>query len=298
MIVLPSRIVLFAVLGLLLAAAVSGGETPAARRYDRGLLWRVEVPGVAPSYLYGTMHSDDERVLRLAAPVQRAFEHARCFALEMVTDEAAVLRYRAAMVTREPLLAELLGTEDFRRVDALLAERGIPPSARTRFKPWAALLTLAQPTQPTGIVLDGVLMQEAQRLGKPVAQLETVDEQITALDDMAPDSQLALLRNAITRRDEIWLSARPLTLAYLAGDLAAMWRANQDAMGDDPAIARHNDVFLQRLLFERSERFARRLAPLLRQGGLFAAFGAMHLYGERGVPALLVREGFPVQRIQ
>jgi uncharacterized protein YbaP (TraB family) len=292
-----SRALLLALLALLSAAAC-GGEAANGQRYDHGLLWRVEAPGVAPSYLYGTLHSDDERVLQLAAPVRRALAQSRRFALEMVSDEAAIRRYRAAMVTREPHLAEVLGEADFDRVDGLLAERGISPQARGRFKPWAALLVLVQPPEAAGIILDNQLLLEAERLGKPVTALENVEEQIAALDEMAPDSQLALLRRVIARQDEILLAVRPLTEAYLAGDLAAMWRVNADTMGDDPAIARHNEIFLARLLFERSERFAERLAPLLRQGGLFAVFGALHLYGERGVPALLARQGFRVRRVR
>jgi uncharacterized protein YbaP (TraB family) len=296
-----SRVVLFALLGVLAAApapAEPRGAVQMAPPYSRGLLWRIDVPGVSPSYLFGTMHSDDERVLALAAPVRRAFARSRRFALEMVDDEQAIRRFRAAMVTREAQLPEALGAADYARVEPLLAERGIPREARGRFKPWAALLVLVQPPESPGIILDNLLLIEARRQAKAVEQLETVQEQIAALDGMAADSQLALLRYAALRQDEIQASVRELTEAYLGRDLDAMWQANIEAMGDDPAVVPHNQVFLERVLFERSERFAQRLAPLLRQGGLFAAFGAMHLYGERGVPALLARRGFRVSRVR
>ncbi len=42
---------------------------------------------------------------------------------------------------------------------------------------------------------------------------------------------------------------------------------------------------------------AERLAPLLAQGSVFVAFGALHLYGERGVPSLLVQRGFSVKLV-
>ncbi len=296
-----SRVVLFVLLGLLAAApalAERRGAAAVAPPYARGLLWRVDVPGVSPSYLFGTMHSDDERVLALAAPVRRAFDRSRRFALEMVDDEEAIRRFRAAMVTREAQLPEALGAADYARVEPLLAEHGIPREARGRFKPWAALLVLVQPPESPGIILDNVLLLEARRQAKAIEQLETVQEQIAALDGMAADTQLALLRYVVTRQDEIQASLRDLTEAYLGRDLDAMWQANVAAMGDDAAIVAHNEVFLERVLFERSERFAQRLAPLLRQGGVFAAFGAMHLYGGRGVPALLARRGFRVTRVR
>ena len=49
---------------------------------------------------------------------------------------------------------------------------------------------------------------------------------------------------------------------------------------------------------EIPRRFAERLGPLLKQGGVFAAFGALHLHGARGVPALLERGGFRVTRVR
>lgn len=94
------------------------------------------------------------------------------------------------------------------------------------------------------------------------------------------------------------LSERALVSAYLRRELEGMWQANARVMSDDPAIEPHNPVFLERLLFDRNARFAQRLAPLLRRGGVFAAFGALHLYGERGAPALLLRRGFRVTPLE
>ncbi|GIX26348.1 MAG: hypothetical protein KatS3mg123_0229 [Burkholderiales bacterium] len=82
-------------------------------------------------------------------------------------------------------------------------------------------------------------------------------------------------------------------LAALAGE--ALWRLNAQALGDDGDLRPHNELFLRRLLYDRNERMAERLAPLIAQGSVFAAFGALHLYGERGVPTLLARRGFSVE---
>ncbi len=277
--------------GLVLTLPALGAE-----RFDRGLLWRVEAPGTAPSYLFGTLHHDDERVLALSPKVRRAFAGARTYALEMLEDEPAVRRFRAAMVTRAPELPELLGADAFQRLDAILAERGVPREARPRLKPWAALLVLLRPADGPMIILDKLLALEAEKQGKRLVPLETVEEQIDAVDGLPADSQLALLRAVEADYDRIRGAFRPMVSAYLEGDLAALWRINAQAMGDDPGLAVHNGRFLERLLFERNRRFADRLAPLLRQGRVFAAFGAMHLYGERGVLALLAQHGFRVRR--
>lgn len=293
----PSRFHAVLLLALLLAALACRADMPPAAgagRFEHGLLWRIDRPGLAPSYLFGTIHADDERVLALSAPARRAFARSRRFAFEMINDETASRRFRAAMVTREPSLAAVLGADDFARVEVLLGERGIAREARGRFKPWAALLVLAQPPAGAGIILDQLLLIDAERAGKPLTALETVDEQIAAFDTMAEPVQVALLRHVLTRQDEIVEAARMLTAAYLDADLGAMWRANQAAMGDDPALAAEQEIFIERLLFARNRRFADHLVPLLAGGGVFAAFGALHLHGENGVPALLRQCGWRV----
>lgn len=288
-------------LALFLAALLLAAPLPArsdAARFERGLLWRIERPGIAPSYLFGTLHADDDRILAIPPAARRAFTRASGFALEMVNDEPAIRRYRAAMVTRQPQLAATLGAEDFARVAERLGERGVPVEARARFKPWAALLVLLQPPGPSGIILDHLLLQDAEKLGKTITALETIDEQIAVFDGMAEATQIALLRHVLGRQDAIPEAVRALIAAYLAGDLAAMWQADRAAMGDAPGLAAHNGIFLDRLLYERNRRFAERLTPLLRRGGVFAAFGALHLYGDRGVPALLRAQGWRVTAVR
>lgn len=265
--------------------------------FSHGVLWKIEAKGAPPSYLFGTIHTDDDRVLVLPAAVQQAFDGAASFAAEVVGDEAAVRKFITAMVTREEQLPQLLGAPDYAQADHLLAEHNIPSEARPRFKPWAAMITLLQPRDATGLVLDRVLLHEAQQRGKRIHALESVEEQIAALDGMAEASQVRLLHEVVNRYSEFQDTIRSLIEAYLARDLAMLWRLNAETMGRDPAVKAANDVFLQRVLFARNERFAERLAPLLHDGNAFAAFGALHLYGERGVLTLLQRRGFKVQRV-
>lgn len=272
---------------LLLAAPAFAGE-----RFEQGLLWRVQAPGAAPSYLFGTLHSDDERVVKWPPPAARAFGRSRTVALEALNDEQAARRFRAAMVGREPRLPSLLG-DAYPRVEALLRESGVPAEVAPRFKPWAALIVLLQPRGSTALTLDNLIAFEAGKRGKRVVQLETVEEQIEALDGMAPEVQVTLLQDVQARFEEIQAAVYPTVSAYAEGNLAEQFRINAETMRPGP----ESEVFLERLLYQRSERFAERLAPLLKRGGVFAAFGALHLYGARGVPALLEQRGFRVSRL-
>jgi uncharacterized protein len=268
-----------------------------AQGFDRGVLWRVDCPGTKPSYLFGTLHSDDDRVISPPAAVRRAFKQSRVIAIEALTDEASARRFRAAMVSGEATLPTLLGEDSFARVNAQLREHGIPREAVPRLKTWAALLVLMQPLGTTAYTLDSVLAMQAREQGKPVVALETVEEQIDAFAGLPEDTQLAQLRQVQSQYEEIQAAVFPAIKAYLARDLAGLYRINSETMGNNPDMAIHDERLLERVLYERSARFAERLVSLLREGGVFAMFGALHLYGERGVPALLERQGFRLQRV-
>lgn len=299
------RVVVLALILFIAAPCAAFAESAAARpapaareaRFSHGLLWRVDAIGAKPSYLFGTIHTDDDRVLALPVEVQRALDGAKVFVPEVLDDEASIRKFLAAMVTREPRLPELLGEADYARVDQLLGEHSIPSEARPRFRPWAAMITLLQPRGATGLVLDRVLAQEARQHGKRIEALETIEEQIEVFAGMAQETQVRLLREAVAHYPDIQDAVRPLVEAYLARDLDRMWQLNVEAMAGTGEARADNDLLLRRVLYDRNERFAQRLGPLLRAGGVFAAFGALHLRGERGVLDLLQRRGFKVRRI-
>lgn len=296
---LPSALAALALLFSLAAQPLVHAAPPADTTqtpYTHGLLWRIDVKGVPPSYLFGTLHHDDERVLELPPPVKRAFAQSRELMVEALNDGSAERAFRRAMFTREPALPGLLG-DDWPLIEGILREHDIPKDARPHLKPWAAMITVLRPREAPRIILDSLLQMEARKLNKPIDALETVEQQIDALNDMPLDSQVALLRQAGAKYDEIQQAVMPLVSAYLGRDLAAIWKLNGEAMAGDADMTQQNDLFLDRILFQRSAHMAEHIASQLQQGGVFAAFGALHLYGERGVPALLAARGYKLTRV-
>lgn len=268
-----------------------------AQRYEAGVLWRIEAPGGARSFLLGTLHASDERVVRLPAAAEQALADSDRMAIELVSDASAARRFRRAMVGAGADLPTKLGPLDYARAAELLARAGVTPQARPRMKPWAALLVLGESGERGGPRMDEGLLDRARSQGKPIEPLETIDEQIEAFEGLPETSQLILLRYAVAHPDAHRRALEPLIEAYLASDLAAMLKINQAVFAGDEDVARHSDLFLDRILYQRSRRFVQRLEPQLRRGGVIAVFGALHLLGERGVPAMLERRGFRAVRV-
>jgi uncharacterized protein len=146
-------------------------------------------------------------------------------------------------------------------------------------------------------VLDYMLARMAQEQGKTVLELESLEEQAGIFDEMAEADQVALLRHAVSNFGSLLKDTARLTDVYLKRDLSAMWRISEETSSTSPDAKRVNEVFAQRVIYDRNTRMVERMQPTLGQGGAFVAIGALHLYGDRGVLALLERRGYRVTRV-
>src|SRR5262249_1656825 len=82
--------------------------------------------------------------------------------------------------------------------------------------------------------------------------------------------------------------------AWLRGDLAGLARIG-DRMGERfPGMGSHYRELTKHIVHNRTILMHHRLALPLRGGRVFVAVGAMHLYGSRGLLALLQRDGYRV----
>jgi len=270
----------------------------ATQRFEQGVLWRIEKPGVAPSYAFGTIHIDDPRVLELPRAVTLALRQSKTFTMEMLTDETAHRKFtRASRLGDGSDLPAVLGPDLYGQVAEKMQERGVPDAATRRLKPWSVMLTLLLPRERPVVILDYALYQDAQSQKKPVFALETVEEQIDAFDGMPIEVQIGLLESVVRHEDEIPGMTKELIRAYLDRDLKRMWDINARFTGLDPGTEALNDVFLKRVLYDRNLRMAGTIVPRLDAGGAFVAVGALHLYGDRGILSLLKQQGYRITRV-
>ncbi|HET9405492.1 MAG TPA: TraB/GumN family protein [Burkholderiales bacterium] len=285
----------FALLAALAAVAV---PAPAAERFEQGLLWRVEGTGAPPSHVFGTIHLADPRVTALPPVVAREFEQARSVVLEARLDGAGFQLLAGRMLYTDGRdLAGVAGEDLFRKAVAVAGGAGLPEPALRLLKPWAVAVLLSVPAQNPADVLDFVLARLAMERGKPLHELENLEEQISVFEGMSETEQVMLLREAVDNYESMPRLIGRVIEAYLARDLAGIWRIREESSGKSREARRFNETFMRRLLHDRNARMAERAEPLLREGGAFIAVGALHLYGSGGVPALLERRGYRVTRV-
>ncbi len=260
-----------------------------------GLVYRLSRDGAPPSYLIGTMHSEDPRVTALLDAVAPLIEQTEVVALEMLPDAVTLLAVGAAtLLPQEQSLHRMIGAERFEALKAAAAIRRLPPELVDRLKPWAAAVMLGMPAADTGRFLDLEIYVHAVETQRRAVGLETAAEQLAVFERMPLQAQLLLLDEMIKNAHELPKQLETLTDAYLAGDLERLAALAREQYGDMPPVVR--EWFDEVLIRQRNQRMLARLLPLLDEGPVFIAVGALHLAGENGLLAGLRRKGLKVQR--
>lgn len=266
-----------------------------AEKYQRGLLWRIEREGIAPSYLFGTLHSDDPRVLTLAPPVRQAFDRAKSFTMEVVPDANALVLMAQRMFYQDGrTLSGVAGDELYRRAHSALINEGLPDIGLERQKPWVVVMLLSMPRPRGGVFLDMALQAQATEQKKPIYGLETMDEQLAVFDGLAVADQVALLKDTLDNHKAIRVQIEALTERYLARDLAGIGKLAETYR---PADSRVYDTVMRRLLSDRNVKMVERMRARLAEGNAFIAVGAGHLAGRQGLLPLLERAGYRVHAV-
>ena len=279
------------------ALALALPALAATPRFERGLLWRVTGKSAPASHVYGTLHAADARLAEFPSVVQHAVGAARSVMLEFVPDGYGRERFmQAALFADRETLEQKIGSLDFERAVAALGPLGLSRDLVNRMKPWSVLVNLQARQTGQAPGPDERLRELARARGVPTYQIENVDEQVFTFDEFPMDSQIALLKHSLAHGTELAALAAQTVEAYLAEDLSAIWRLREQFGARHPEIAAHQAVMTKRVVHDRSVVMAFRMQRELRRGDAFVALGAVHLYGSKGVLALLQADGYRAVR--
>jgi uncharacterized protein YbaP (TraB family) len=268
--------------------------------YGQGILFRLDRQGIAPSFVFGTLHSSDPRVTAIPAAVRRAFDAARTFAPETVLTERDLDEFfAAAQFDDGRRLEDFFDAGTVAAIRIALGGAALSEGAFVRLKPWAVLLKLAERPRRSdeGASLDALLLAEARWRGLAVVGLELPDEQVSALDAIPLATQVALVQFLLTHREQLVRDHDAIVAAWLDRDLARLVAIGDTPARTYPAIAPHFAELARHIVENRSAQMAHRLFVPLRRGRVFVAVGALHLYGKRSLLALLRDQGYAVRRV-
>lgn len=281
-----------AALALALATGAAFARMPSP--FVEGLLWRISKSGIPDSYAFGTIHIADPRV-GIARPVADALTRSRTLALELVGGAVDARVFELEQLPDGRRLQTLIGEAAFVQVRTHLAAQDVPLDIIERMKPWAAMVKLARASPRTDEPsLDQQLLAAAHARAMKIVPLESLDEQIAAFDAVPLDTQVALLKHALADRSALEVGVEKTIQAWLDGDLARLNAGSLDRFWE---MGRHYKLLTRHIIHDRNVLMHHRLFLPLRAGRVFIAVGALHLHGDKGLLALIARDGYRVTRL-
>jgi uncharacterized protein YbaP (TraB family) len=273
------------------------------------LLWRIEKAGVQPSWLYGTIHLTDDRLTTFKPAVTAAIGSARVVALEVADlsrEALAQAMGRSAQLLIDPAggIDKVLSGDDLQVARRVLEEAGLPYQLLGMVRPWFVYTLLAVPAcerarSAAGLkAVDSRIGDLAKSRGTPVVGLETVEDQLRAMAGISAEEQAKLLRASVKMVDRIDDLTETLVTLYLQEKIGLVWPLNL-ALAREANLS--NDAFRgfeSTVLIGRNYKMRDALVPLLADGGVFAAVGALHLVGNEGLVSLLRQSGYTVTAVR
>jgi uncharacterized protein YbaP (TraB family) len=206
-----------------------------------------------------------------------------------------------------PGLAAGLAPEDRSAAESALARRGLSLALVDRLRPAFLFSILAQPQCALDAmaagkpVLDAALMVRAETAGIPVLGMESYSDALERIDALDTPTLNRLLADALHNLDRVEDFRRTSVELYRRGEMGMLqefeiWNGAEE-LGEAES-RRLYSVFSEALITGRNRAWMAVMVPELERGGVFAAFGALHLPGTEGVVELLRQRGFTVTRVE
>jgi uncharacterized protein YbaP (TraB family) len=295
---LHARLWAAALVVLCLASATAAAQTPA----KRGFLYEIR-KGSQTALLMGTIHVGRPEFYPLPAAMQARLARADAVVLEAdVSDAAAALqvtqRY-AVYPNDEPGLDTRITPALKTRIETIAARNQLDTAPLWRMKPWMlgnvlALFEAAQAGYMPAMSVEAYLVRLARQGGKPVLELESMQQQFELFERAPFGTQVAFLEDAV-RAVETNAARREINRvaqAWETGDMAALDRLLTEMRAQTTPGARFT---VETILLGRHPAMVRRIESMMADGKQYLfAVGSLHLPGPDGLVALLRARGYTV----
>ena len=276
------------ILGFIFAAL-----TFAAQATEKGLFWKLESPTGKTSYLFGTMHTDDNRVADMTPKMLDAMKSVDTFMME-----AEPTQDPSIFMMKDASLPSLLTQAEFDQVRDLAEFHVMHLGAAMQMKPWLLAVIFDLPKPQTEFAQDNLLLTKSEDFGKEIKGLESSQEHFSIMDAFSIDEQMVMLR-AVLKRTPAQKEAdfERLMNAYLQGDSDKISALDEQITGG--MLPKELWAKMRKsLLDDRNVVMAQRTIAAANDKSIFVAVGASHLAGDNGLIAAFKKAGYKLTPVK
>ena len=257
--------------------------------------YRIE-KGNEQHWLLGSIHAGKPSLYPLPDPVERAWQQSRTLVMEVDMTHISQAQWQEmGAITRlvdGKTLKDHLPLDLYRRTLIAAGQNGLTEAMLAPLRPWFAAITLTQAAlERTGYSgeygVDQHFAKRANEGGKPIVGLETLLEQLGYLASVG-DNQTLMLESTLDELPELEAGFAKVMSAWQDGDQATLINLLREEMAPPKLQA----WLEQTLLAERNRNWVKKWPTLPNES--FIVVGALHLYGDQGLLALLEQQGWRI----
>ena len=274
-------------------------------RFSEGVLWKIEKDEELVGYIFGTIHMNDRRIKEVRENILQLFDEMNSFAMESFPSDHYWNPYHGGQMIKKDMtlpkgqtLEDLIGKDLYIKVEEVLLQLGLDKETIMHLKPWAAMRSFAVKAENTGdMILDYELLDRAASQKKELYQVESIEEFLVTFYAMPQDVQIKLLEFTVNSYADMRKTINKMLEAYLDEDLSKMYEISTSFIPNDPENERYRQTYLKHVVKDRNIVMEHYMRKPMREKNTFIAVGALHLYGDQGVLALMEQDGYEVTRI-
>lgn len=258
-----------------------------------GMFWKAESASANTIYLFGTIHTDDNRVTDFSPAVIRAIKSSDAFMMETLAPTDTSI-----LMMPDGNLKDMLTEAELDKIYALTEFHVMHRNAVLRMKPWLLAAIFDVPRPMTPFAQDNLLMARAEDFGKEIIGIETTQEHYGVMDSISLDEQLGMLREVLRRTPESKMrDYERLVQAYSKGDSDRLAALNSEITGGVMPAGLWARMRVK-LLDERNVLMVERILETAKTKKIFVAVGASHLAGDSGIVFRLKQAGFKLSPVK
>jgi uncharacterized protein YbaP (TraB family) len=281
---------------LLLVFWVSSMVLRAQVPAENSLLWEISGRGLAkPSYLFGTIHLICPTDFSLSDSLKSTLSRTQQVALEMDMDDPGMMAgmMKTMNMTAGNELKKLVTQQEYERLDRFFKDSvhvGLAMFERAKpFVLMGPLFNTVLDCQPQSYEM--ALVELADKQKTEVIGIETLEEQMAIFDTIPYKDQAKMLLNLIDSLPSARKEFKTLIALYKAQNINQLYGMT---LKSEFGMEGNEEV----MLFARNRKWIPRIRRIASAKPTFFAVGAAHLGGEKGVIALLRKEGYQVRAVK
>jgi len=281
---------------LLLVFGVSCIASRAQVPVENSLLWEISGRGLAkPSYLFGTIHLICPTDFSLSDSLKSTLGRTQQVALEMDMDDPGMMAgmMKTMNMAAGNELKKLVTEQEYQRLDRFFKDSvhvGLAMFERAKpFVLMGPLFNTVLDCQPQSYEM--ALVELAGKQKSEVIGIETLEEQMAIFDTIPYKDQAKMLLNLIDSLPSARKEFKRLVALYKAQNINELYGMT---LKSEFGMEGNEEV----MLFARNQKWIPRIRRIASAKPTFFAVGAAHLGGEKGVIALLRKEGFVVRAVK